>query len=59
VEEELRTWMADRDYESVDQLRGSANQATVEDPFAFERANYMNTLHSWTAPQDRRIATPS
>lgn len=52
VEDELRAWMADRDYESVAQLRGSANQATVADPAAFERANYMSTLHSWTAQQD-------
>jgi dihydroorotate dehydrogenase (fumarate) len=56
VEDELRAWMAEREYESVDQLRGSANQATVEDPAAFERANYMSTLHSWTAPQDPALA---
>jgi dihydroorotate dehydrogenase (fumarate) len=59
VEDELRAWMTDHDYESVAQLRGSANQATVEDPFAFERANYMNTLHSWTTPQDAAFASPS
>ncbi len=59
VEDHLRAWMAERDYESVDQLRGSANQATVEDPAAFERANYMDTLHSWTAPQDPVPATSS
>jgi dihydroorotate dehydrogenase (fumarate) len=50
VEAELRAWMAEHEYESVAQLRGSANQATVEDPSAFERANYMQTLHSWTTP---------
>ncbi len=59
VEDELRAWMADHDYESVTQLRGSANQATVADPSAFERANYIDTLHSWTAPQDPAFATPS
>jgi len=56
VEAELRAWLTEREYESVDQLRGSASQATVEDPFAFERANYMRTLRSWVAP--RRL-TPS
>jgi dihydroorotate dehydrogenase (fumarate) len=50
VETELRRWMDDRDYESVTQLRGSASAATSDDPSAFERANYMKTLHSWTAP---------
>ena len=44
--------MTEREYESVDQLRGSASQATVEDPTAFERANYMKTLRSW-APAPR------
>ena len=52
VEAEIRTWMADHEYESVAQLRGSASQATADDPSAFERANYLETLHSWTAPSD-------
>ncbi|MEO8571843.1 MAG: dihydroorotate dehydrogenase-like protein [Chloroflexota bacterium] len=52
VEGELRDWMAEHEYESVDQLRGSVSQATVADPSAFERANYMKTLHSWSTPSD-------
>jgi dihydroorotate dehydrogenase (fumarate) len=52
VEDELRAWMADHEYESVDQLRGSLSQASVDDPSAFERANYMKTLHSWSTPSD-------
>jgi dihydroorotate dehydrogenase (fumarate) len=54
VEAELRDWMSAREYESVTQLRGSASQMNVEDPSAYERANYMKTLRSWTAPE----ATP-
>jgi hypothetical protein len=34
----------------VAQLRGSASQASVDDPAAFERANYLRTLHSWSTP---------
>ncbi len=49
VEAEILAWMADHEYESVAQLRGSASQAAVENPSAFERANYRNVLHSWTA----------
>ncbi len=49
VEAELRAWMVEREYESVAQMRGSASQANVEDPSAFERANYMTTLRSWVA----------
>ncbi|MDQ1497307.1 MAG: hypothetical protein QOI86_647, partial [Actinomycetota bacterium] len=47
VEDDLRAWMAAHDYESVAQLRGSVSQATTSDPAAFERANYVRTLHSW------------
>jgi dihydroorotate dehydrogenase (fumarate) len=49
VETELREWMAEHEYTSVSELRGSANAATVDDPSKFERANYMATLHSWAA----------
>jgi dihydroorotate dehydrogenase (fumarate) len=49
VEAELRAWLVEREYESVAQMRGSASQANVEDPSAYERANYMTTLRSWVA----------
>ncbi len=51
VEAELRAWMSEHDYTSVSELRGSASAANVDDPSAFERANYMATLHSWVAAQ--------
>ena len=51
VEAELRDWMEAHDYKSVSELRGSASAATVEDPSAFERANYMATLHSFAAAE--------
>jgi dihydroorotate dehydrogenase (fumarate) len=44
---EMQSWMAEHEYESVAQLRGSASQAAVANPSAFERANYMHTLKSW------------
>jgi dihydroorotate dehydrogenase (fumarate) len=56
VESELRAWMSERGYESVDQLRGSASAATAENPDAFQRANYMQTIRSWVAPRE---LTPS
>ncbi|MGZ4708687.1 MAG: dihydroorotate dehydrogenase-like protein [Acidimicrobiales bacterium] len=52
MEDDLRTWLDANGYESVRQLQGSANHATAGDPAAFERTNYLKTLHSWTAPQD-------
>jgi dihydroorotate dehydrogenase (fumarate) len=47
VEAELRAWMADLEYTSASEMRGSASAATVDDPSEFERANYMTTLRSW------------
>jgi dihydroorotate dehydrogenase (fumarate) len=59
VETELRAWMAEREYESVDQLRGSASAATADDPDAFQRANYMATLRSWVSPQELTSSAPT
>jgi len=56
VEAALRTWMGENEYESVSQLRSSASSTSVEDPSAFERANYMQTLRSWSAPRDLTTA---
>lgn len=52
VEAEMRAWLTDHEYESVEELRGCASAATVEDPSAFERANYMQTLRSWVTPRE-------
>jgi dihydroorotate dehydrogenase (fumarate) len=48
----LTAWMAEHEYESVAQLRGSATAANVTDPTAFERANYMTALRSYSTPAD-------
>jgi dihydroorotate dehydrogenase (fumarate) len=50
VEAGLEQWMRDHGYVSVSQLRGSVSSSTAEDPSAFERANYVQMLHSWTSP---------
>ena len=47
VETELRSWLAEHEYDSVAQLRGSVSRVTAEAGEAFERANYMATLRSW------------
>jgi dihydroorotate dehydrogenase (fumarate) len=58
VSAELVGWMTERDYVSVDQLRGSASAATAENPSAFERANYMATIRSWVTPPELTSAAP-
>lgn len=40
-------WLDEHGYESIDQMRGSMSLQTCPDPGAFERANYMQILHSW------------
>jgi dihydroorotate dehydrogenase (fumarate) len=46
----LRAWMTEREYASVEQLKGSLSRASSLDPAAFERGNYMRALVSY-APQ--------
>ncbi|MFO7533188.1 MAG: dihydroorotate dehydrogenase-like protein [Candidatus Limnocylindrales bacterium] len=53
IETEMRAWLEENEYSSVMQLRGSASQGSVEDPTTFERAQYIRTLHSWSAPAHR------
>jgi dihydroorotate dehydrogenase (fumarate) len=47
VLEDLRVWMEEREYLSVNQLQGSMSQASCNDPQAYERANYMRALNSF------------
>ncbi len=44
VVNDLKRWMTEREYSSVQQLKGSMSQQSVADPSAFERANYMKAL---------------
>lgn len=44
---ELADWMAEREYSSVEQLKGSVSQQNCADPAAFERGNYMKALTSF------------
>ncbi|HID82788.1 MAG TPA: dihydroorotate dehydrogenase-like protein [Chromatiales bacterium] len=41
---DIKTWMEEYEYESIEQLKGSVSQMNVTDPAAYERANYMEIL---------------
>jgi dihydroorotate dehydrogenase (fumarate) len=41
---DLEGWMEDHGYESLSDFRGSMSQRNVDDPFAFERAQYVRLL---------------
>ncbi|MBE0613739.1 MAG: dihydroorotate dehydrogenase-like protein [Burkholderiales bacterium] len=44
----IEKWMSEREYDSVEQLKGSLSQLSCPDPAAFERGNYMKALTSYT-----------
>ena len=48
IERELVSWLEEREYESVSQLKGSLSQKKCPEPAAFERAQYMKALTSYT-----------
>ncbi len=43
----VRQWMEQKEYDSVDQLKGSMSRERCPDPGAFERGNYMKALTSF------------
>lgn len=46
---ELVEWLEKHEYESIQQMQGSMSQKNVAHPAAFERANYMKVLNSYSA----------
>ncbi len=40
-------WLEEKEYESVEQLKGSMSRENCPDPSAFQRGNYMKTLTSF------------
>jgi dihydroorotate dehydrogenase (fumarate) len=45
----VEAWLAERGYDSVEQMKGSLSQQACPDPDAFERANYMKALKSYSS----------
>jgi dihydroorotate dehydrogenase (fumarate) len=45
---DLLSWMEEHEYESIRQMCGSMSQRNVPNPAAFERANYIRVLSSYT-----------
>lgn len=46
--DEMKAWLEENDYESVEQLKGSMSRGNCPDPSALERANYMKALTNYT-----------
>ena len=43
----MQAWMEEKEYESIEQMKGSMSQRSCREPAAFERANYIKTLRSY------------
>ncbi|TSA28122.1 MAG: dihydroorotate dehydrogenase-like protein [Ignavibacteriales bacterium] len=43
----MKKWMEEKEYSSIDMMKGSMSQKKIAQPAAFERANYMKTLQSF------------
>jgi dihydroorotate dehydrogenase (fumarate) len=44
----IAQWMEQKEYDSVEQLKGSMSRENCPDPAAFQRGNYMKALTSYT-----------
>ncbi|EAW35896.1 dihydroorotate dehydrogenase-like protein [Lyngbya sp. PCC 8106] len=47
METEIKTWMEEKEYESVKQMQGSMSQLHCENQSAYERAQYMKAITSY------------
>ncbi len=44
---EVKRWLEEHEYESLEQLRGSMSLRHCPDPAAYERTNYLRVLQGW------------
>lgn len=51
IEQGIRQWMEEHEYDSVEQMRGSMSQKYCSNPTDFERAQYMRALQSYRFSQ--------
>ena len=49
MEEQLVDWMTQHEYRSVEQMRGAVSRDAAADPSAYERANYIGNLTTYTS----------
>ncbi|MGK7932755.1 MAG: dihydroorotate dehydrogenase-like protein [Microcystaceae cyanobacterium] len=57
VEQSIRHWMGEHEYESVKQMQGSMSQLHSPDPSAFERVQYMKAIQTY-APVWKAVTSP-
>jgi dihydroorotate dehydrogenase (fumarate) len=57
LEREMREWMEDHEYESIEQIKGIMSQKNCPDPTAFERAQYTRALKNYPRSQPSTAAS--
>ncbi len=57
IEREMRDWLEEHEYESVEQIKGIMSQKNCPDPTAFERAQYTRALSTY--PKSPSSTLPS
>ena len=50
IRSSMNVWLDEKEYHSVDQLRGSLSLRHAPDPARWERANYLAILDNYSAP---------
>ena len=55
MERGITAWLVENEYDSLGQLRGSLSQINCSEPAAFERANYMRVLSSYSSDYQKRV----
>jgi dihydroorotate dehydrogenase (fumarate) len=45
--EDMTAWMEEKEYQSLEEMKGAMSSASVSDPTAFERANYIKILQGF------------
>jgi len=51
IEADIRNWMEEHEYDSIEMMKGSMSHRSCPEPAAFERANYMKTIQSFDRHQ--------
>ncbi|NBB77077.1 MAG: dihydroorotate dehydrogenase-like protein [Bacteroidetes bacterium] len=47
MEKEMKLWMEEKEYASLEEMKGAMSAASVADPSSFERANYIKVLQGF------------
>jgi dihydroorotate dehydrogenase (fumarate) len=59
IRQQMSEWLESHGYHSLAQMKNSMNLSHCPDPAAYERANYMRVLNSWSGANARSARAPA